>query len=210
MRFLGRSRRTVSGLGQGLRALALLAALATTVRAEPATWAIDKDYTNVTFSWNHVGLSRQSARMLDVSGVLTLDPTNPEQGAIDVVLRVASLWTGVEVFDKLLRSSDFFDAAKHPAITFRSTGVRRITDKTGEVDGDLTIMGLAKPVTLKVTWNFTGEHPLGAINANYKDKFVSGFSASTRLMRSEWGIKRGIPLASDEIEITIEAELIRK
>ena len=207
-----RTHGAVGSFARGLQALLLVTLLSTPspVGAEPAMWAIDKDYTNVTFSWNHVGVSRQSARMLDVSGLLTFDPAAPEQASIDVVLRVSSLWTGVETFDKLLRSADFFDAAKHPTITFRGTEVRRITDKTGELEGDLTIMGIVKPVTLKVTWNFSGEHPLGAINANYKDKHVSGFSATTRLLRSDWGIKRGIPLASDEIDITIETELVRK
>ena len=194
--------------------LALAAALgiwmcaAATARAD--TWVIDKQHTNVGFAWNHLGLSRQSGRVVDVEGLLEFDPAAPEASSLEVVMRVASIWTGVEALDKLLVSTDFFAASRHPAITFRSTSVKRISDKTGEVAGDLTIMGVTNPVVLQVTWNFSGEHPMAPINANYKNKHVSGFSAQTRILRSLWGVTRGIPLASDEIDISIETELIRR
>jgi polyisoprenoid-binding protein YceI len=178
--------------------------------AHADTWAIDKQHTNVGFSWNHLGVSRQSGRVLDVEGLLEFDPAAPEASSLEVVMRVASIWTGVEALDKLLASSDFFGASRHPAITFRSTAIKRISDKTGEVTGDLTIMGATNPVILQVTWNFSGEHPMAPVNANFKDKHVSGFSAQTRILRSAWGVTRGIPLASDEIDITIETELIRR
>ena len=187
---------------------ALLAPVGAAAKAD--TWAIDKEHTNVSFSWNHLGLSRQTGRILGVEGVLEFNPEAPEQSTLEVVLRVSSLWTGVETFDRLLTSADFFASARHPAITFRSTAVKKISDKTGEVTGDLTIMGVTNPVILQVTWNFSGEHPMAPINANYKDKHVSGFSAATRILRSAWGVTRGIPLASDEIEINIETELMRK
>lgn len=192
--------------------LVLLSALLipASARADADTWVLDKAHTNVSFSWNHLGLSKQTGRILDVEGLLEFDPEMPEKSAIEVVMRVASLWTGVEALDKQLASADFFNVARHPAITFRSTKAKRISDKTGEITGDLTIMGVTKPVTLEVTWNFTGEHPMSAVNANYKDKHVSGFSAQTRILRSQWGVSRGIPLASDEIEISIETELMRR
>ena len=71
-------------------------------------------------------------------------------------------------------------------------------------------MGISKPVTLYVVWNFSGEHPLAAVNPNYKDIFVSGFSATGVLRRSDWGLSRAVPLVSDEIELTIETELVRR
>lgn len=191
-----------------------LAALAMALLAPAAalgdTYAFDKDYTNITFSWGHLGLSRQSARVLDVEGTLEFDPENPEQGRIDVAMRAGSITTGVPDFDRLLKSADFFDAARNPLITFRSTGARKASDRTGDVTGDLTILGTTKPVTLQVTWNFTGEHPFAPVNPNYKDKQVSGFSVEATLKRSDFGLARGLPLISDEIRVTIEAELIRK
>lgn len=178
--------------------------------ARAGSYTFDRQHTNVSFSWNHLGISRQSARIVDVEGALEFDPAEPEKGVVNVTMRVASIWTGVEALDRALRSPDFFDAGRHPTITFRSTEAKKSGDRTGEVTGDLTIAGQTHPVTLAVTWNFTGEHPLSTVNPAYRDRFVSGFSARTTLLRSVWGIKRGTPLVSDEIEVTIETELFRK
>ena len=70
-------------------------------------------------------------------------------------------------------------------------------------------MGVTWPVTLDVRWNFTGEYPLASINPAYQGKWVSGFSATTTIDRSRWGLKRGVPLISDKVEIRIEAEFIK-
>jgi polyisoprenoid-binding protein YceI len=127
-----------------------------------------------------------------------------------VRIRTASVVTGVRELDDHLKSPDFFRATAHPHITFKSSGVTKTGDRTGEVNGDLTIAGVSKPVTLDVTWNFTGEYPLSQINPAYQGKWVSGFSAKTTIARSDFGLKRAIPLISDDIQITIEAELLRK
>jgi polyisoprenoid-binding protein YceI len=179
-------------------------------QARADTYAFDRDHTNITFSWNHLGISRQSARILDFDGILDFDPENPENASVDVTMRVASLFTGTRVLDRDLKSSDFFDAARYPEITFKSTLIRKVGERSGEVAGDLTILGVTYPVVLQVRWNFSGEHPLGDINPAYKGKYVAGFSAVTTVLRSAWGLKRAIPLVSDEIEIAIEAEFLRK
>lgn len=178
--------------------------------AKADVYAFDPGHTNITFSWNHLGISRQSARILEYDGVLDFDPENPENSTVEVTLKVASLFTGAKALDRDLRSSDFFDAARYPDITFKSAMVRKIGERSGEVAGDLTIMDTTRPVVLQVRWNFSGEHPLGQINPGYRGKYVSGFSAVATVARSEWGLKRAIPLVSDEIEITIEAEFLRK
>jgi polyisoprenoid-binding protein YceI len=174
------------------------------------TYVLDPGHTNITFSWNNLGLSRQSGRILEYEGMLEFDPLQPEDAKLDVTLKAASIFTGAKQLDRDLRSSDFFDAARFPEITFRSTLVRRTGDRTGEVAGDLTIMGETRPVVLQVRWNYTGEHPWGTLNPTYRGKVVSGFSAVTTLLRSEWGLKRGVPLVSDEIEVAIETEVSRK
>ena len=190
--------------------LGMATAFVATPGANADVYAFDKSYTNITFSWSHLGISRQSARILDCEGIVEFDPATPESGSVGATMKVSSLSTGVDTFDKQLKSADYFDAAQFPTIIFKSTAVKRTGERTGEVTGDLTIMGQARPVTLAVTWNFTGEHPLAPINPIYQDKFVSGFTATTRILRSDWGIKRGTPIASDEIEITINSELFRK
>lgn len=174
------------------------------------TWILNREYTNVTFSWDNLGLSRQSARVHEVEGTLEFSPTDPERGAIDVVMKTASIRSGVESFDRLLKGPDYFNANQHPLITFRSTGVRKVGEKTGELSGELTILGRSRPVTLDVTWNYTGPHPMSDLNANFKGKTVSGFSATGRLLRSDWGLSRAVPIVSDEIRVTIETELTLK
>ena len=189
---------------------ALAFCLSSGTAASADTYTFDKQHTNITFSWGHLGISRQSARLLDVSGTLDFDPKDPEKGSVEVSMKVASIWTGIGELDRQMKSSDYFDAAQFPAMTFKSTSVRVTGDKAGEVAGDLTLLGQARPVTLQVTWNFTGEHPLSTMNPAFKDQFISGFTATTKLLRSEWGMTRGTPLTTDEIEITINTELIRK
>jgi polyisoprenoid-binding protein YceI len=147
---------------------------------------------------------------MEFDGALDFDPENPENSSVEVTLKVASIFSGSKALDRDLRSSDFFDAARYPEITFKSTMIRRMGERSGEVFGDLTILGETRPVVLQVRWNFSGEHPLGQINPGYRGKYVAGFSAVTTVARSEWGLKRAIPLVSDDIEIVIEAEFLRK
>jgi polyisoprenoid-binding protein YceI len=200
------------GLGDSLMLAALIVGLSLCgARAvEAATYTFVKDYTSVRFSWSHLGLSRQSARVMDFDGTVEFEPDQPEASRVDVLIKASSLRTGVPAFDDLLKSVEYFDAQRNPTIRFRSTSARRMSDRTGELTGDLTVMGITKPVTLYVVWNFTGEHPLAQVNPNYKDVFVAGFSATGVLRRSDWGLSRAVPLVSDEIELTIETELLRR
>lgn len=172
-------------------------------------WVFDQQHTEVRFSWDHLGLVRQSAEFLAVDGRLDFTPTDPENGSIDVTIKVAGLSSGVKALDNDLKGPDFFDMARHPTITFKSTAVRRTGDKTGTVEGDLTIMGITRPTVLKVIWTFTGEHPFAQINPTYAGKWVSGFSATALVRRSDWGLKRAVPLISDDIQVQIDAEFLR-
>jgi polyisoprenoid-binding protein YceI len=109
------------------------------------TYALDKGHTQVAFAWERVGLSRQQGRFTDTTGTVSFDPARPEDSRVEVSLRASSLQTGVEALDRHLRSADFFDAAQYPTITFKSTAVVRTGDKTGEMTGDLTMLGVTKP-----------------------------------------------------------------
>jgi polyisoprenoid-binding protein YceI len=109
-----------------------------------------------------------------------------------------------------LKRPEFFDVARYPYITFKSTAVRQTGERTGEVIGDLTVRNVTKPVVLEVTWNFTGEHPLAPVNPTYLGSWVSGFSGKARLKRSDWGLDRGLPLVSDDVDVAIEIEFTRK
>ena len=180
------------------------------VAAVADTWVFDKQNTEIRFSWDYLGLARRSGSFLDMEGTLEFTPTDPEAGEIQLSIRTASVSTGVKELDDALKSADFFAASQHPRITFKSTGVVKTGEKSGDITGTLTIHGQARPVTLTTTWNFTGEHPMSASNIAFQGKWVSGFTASTKIMRSDFGLKRGIPLLSDEIRIDIDAVFIRK
>ena len=190
--------------------LALFVALLAAQPARADTWTLDKDHTEVRFTWDHLGMSRQGGRFRDIAGKVEFDPAKPESGSVEVSIPLASLSTGItKLDDHLIKTKDFFDTANHPAITFKSTGVKQKSDRTLDVTGDLTINGVTKPVTLAVVWNFTGDHPMANINPTFASHVSSGFSATTQILRSDWGIKRTIPYISDEIRITIETEMHR-
>lgn len=174
------------------------------------TWVFDKQSTEIRFSWDYLGLSRRSGRFTEMEGALEFAPTEPEVGMVELSIRANSVSTGAREFDDLLKSPDFFAAVGNPRITFRSTGITKTGERTGDVAGELTILGVTRQVTLATTWNFTGEHPLGASNTSYQGKWVSGFSATAKVLRSDFGMKRGIPLVSDEVRIDIEAVFLRK
>ena len=173
-------------------------------------FALDKGHTQVSFGWERSGLSRQQGRFTDVTGTLDFNPETPEAAKVDVTVRASSIQTGVDALDRHLRSADFFDVANHPVITFKSTAVTKTGDKSGQLTGDLTMLGITKPVTLDVTWQFTGPHPLGAINPQLAGRVVSVFSAKGTIERSAWGLSRVIPLVSDKIQIAIETEALKK
>ena len=192
--------------------LAALMAVGIGVWVSPASadvWVVDKNTTTITFSYDHIGLSRQSGRFKDIEGRLEFSPTEPEAGVVDITIKATAISTGVPELDRLLRSVDFLDSSRHPLIRYRSRGVKPTGERTGEIEGELTMMGVTLPVTLTTRWNFTGEHPFSSSNPAYVGKWVSGFSASTTIERSRWGIKRGLPLISDQVEIRIEAEFTK-
>ena len=188
--------------------LAALAALvvAMPVRAEP--FVFDKGYTMLTFSWSHLGLTRQQARFNGIEGSIDIDPEHPELSRVDVTIRAASVQSGNDTFDRILRSPDYFNAATHPAITFLSTHILRTGEKTADVTGDLTMLGQTKAVVLHVTLSLYGTHPLGAANPAYVNKKTAAFAATANVRRSDWGMSRGVPLVSDDVDITIETELL--
>lgn len=190
----------------GLITGAVLGCLHASAHAEP--FVLDKGYTAVTFSWSHLGLSRQNARFNGVEGTADIDPQNPENSKIDVTIRANTVQSGNDAFDRILRSPDYFNAATYPTITFKSQSVNRTGEKTADVVGDLNILGKSHPVTMRATLNVFGDHPSGGANPTYLGKKVAGFSATTQIKRSEWGMSKGTPMISDEIDIMIETELI--
>lgn len=200
-------------LGKSVRvAAAVLGVLVLAVpHARADVYDLDPEHTEVRFSWDHLGLSRQSGRFTDMKGVVNFDPRNPATSTVEVTIPLKGIQTGVKKLDEhLLTSREFFNPEAHPDVTFKSVSVTPTGQRTAEVTGELSINGIARPVVLDVIWNFSGEHPLSSINPTYAGVYASGFSAKTQIRRSDWGLTRTIPFVSDEIRITIETEMYRR
>ena len=177
---------------KGVAAAAIILAAGVSGQAAQAaeSYGFDKGHTEIRFTWNHVGLSNQSGEFMDYDGVVAFDPENLANSSVDVTIKAASLDTGVEALDEHLRGPDFFNTAEHPEISFKSTSVRQTAAGRGQVTGDLTINGVTKPVTLDVTLNFQGEHPLAGFIPAYAGAPYVAFSASavrTPMLLTTWG-----------------------
>jgi polyisoprenoid-binding protein YceI len=185
-------------------ALALLSALFLSAPALADTYEIDPAHTHVGFQISHLGFSETYGVFKNVSGTLTLDEKKPAASAVDVTIDVASIDTASDQRDEHLKGPDFFDVAKYPTMTFKSTKVKVTGKNTATVTGDLTLHGVTKPVSLLVKLNKAGESPIA------KGRYVAGFSALGKLKRSDFGIKTYLPMIGDEVTIAISSEAVRK
>ena len=171
------------------------------------TWKIDPAHSNVEFSVRHLMITTVRGRFGDVSGTVTRDDTDPSNGVVDITIGTASIDTREAQRDAHLRSADFFDAEKFPAITFRSTRIEGGRGDRFTVVGDLTIRGVSREVALDVTSEGTAKDAWGGERA--------GFSATTKIKRSEFGLtwnqllETGGVAVGDEVKISIEAQLVK-
>lgn len=181
-----------------------LVVLLTASLGEPASaksYTIDPAHTAVVFRVNHLGFSNVFGRFNEFAGALDFDG-DWGAGKVNLTIQSASIDTAVGKRDDHLRSPDFFNAEEFPTIEFVSTGVSKSGEKTGTLTGNLTLLGVTKPVSLDVTFNKVGPHP----NPQMAGVEVAGFSAKTTVKRSEFGMKTFLPGVSDDIEIWLEVE----
>lgn len=181
--------------------------------ADPAaaadTYSFDKGHTEVIFSYDHLGNSRAYGEFRSFDGEVVLDEDDPSQSSITMTIDPTGIDTGVEAFDTHLMSADFFDVETFPEITFVSTAVEPTGDTTAQVTGDLTIKDNTHPVVLDVTLNYIGEHQLAEFVPDLAGMAVAGFSATTTLSRSAFGLDMFTPMVGDEVALIIETELLR-
>lgn len=166
-------------------------------------YVFDTAHTQILFFVNHLGFSMSQGEFHDYDGGFTFDRENPENSSIDVSIKTASIDMDSEKWDDHMRNADFFDVENHPEMTFKSTNIEVTGDNTANITGDLTLLGVTKPVTLAVTHNKSGQHP-------FNKKMVAGFSATATIQRSEWGMNYGLPGVGDDVEIRLEVEGFRQ
>jgi polyisoprenoid-binding protein YceI len=172
--------------------------------AAPETYNIDPNHTYPNFTINHLGFSTMHGRFGKTAGQITIDQ-GKKTGSVDVVIDAASVDTGFQKRDDHLRSPDFLNAVEYPDITYKSTKVTLHDGGGATVEGNLTMVGVSNPVTLKVMSINCGIHPMDPT----KKKYVCGFDATATIKRSDFGVKFALPAIGDEMEITLEVEAER-
>lgn len=170
-------------------------------QAAATTYTMDPHHTQVLFTWNHFGFSNPTANFNTVHGTLVYDPAHPAKSSVQVTMPLSGLDTHVPALDAHLQQADFFDAAKYPNVTFKSTQVSAAGKGKLTVKGNLTVHGVIQPVTLHVTINKVGRQPA------WKAAAV-GFDATATLQRSDFGVSTYVPAVSDTVHVHITTEAI--
>lgn len=171
-------------------------------RVTAGTYAIDPTHTQILFAYDHMGFSNNMGIIAQPTGTLTLDPKNPGAATVSVEVPIANLRTGIPALDEHLMKADFFDVAKFPTATFVSTGVT-VDGTSADITGNLTIKGITRPVTLDAQFYGAGMHPMAK-------KENIGFSATTMVKRSDFGMSMAVPMVGDEVELKIVAAFMKQ
>ena len=183
-------------------ALILAAAAASPALAAPETYVVDGTHTFPRFSYSHFGYSTQLSRFDKTTGTVVLDKA-ARTGAVDIVIDTKSVDTGYGTFNEHIQGEDFLDTAKYPTATFKSTKVVFDGDKPAKVEGNLTLKGVTKPVTLTVTDFKAAPHPM-------LKKDAIGANAWTMVKRSEFNAGKYAPNVGDDVRIDIAIEAIKQ
>jgi polyisoprenoid-binding protein YceI len=164
------------------------------------TYTLEPGHSQGVIRWNHLGFVNPTAQFSMVEGTLDFDPAAVAKSSVTVNIPLAAMNTGVPDLNDYLRSADFFDLAKYPTATFKSTMVEK-NGSTGrlKVTGNLSVHGVTKPIILDVTINKVGTNPRNHLP-------TVGFEATAMLNRSDFGLGLYVPQVSDEIRLHITTE----
>ena len=189
-----------------MRAQISLVALATLFAAPtfaaPETYLVDPNHTYPRFEYNHFGYSNQIQRFNKTSGTIVFD-RDTRTGSVNIAIDARSVDTGYALFNEHLQGEDFFDTSRYPTITYQSTAVRFDGDKPVAVEGNLTIKGITRPVTLTLSSFQTMPHPI-------LKKDALGANASARIKRSEFNAGKYVPNVSDDVTLSIAVEALKQ
>jgi polyisoprenoid-binding protein YceI len=184
-------------------ALALTLGVPLTAAGSEETYVLDPVHSLPIFEVQHMGFSVQRASFTKINGKVTVDRAE-RKGSVDVTIDTTSVRSYSERLDTHLRGEDFFNVAKYPTMSFKSSNLVFDGDKLVAVDGELTLLGIAKPVSFKVTSFVCGEQP-------FNKRPMCGAEVSTMIKRSDWGMKYGLPKAAgDEVKVTLPVEAFRE
>ncbi len=174
-------------------------ALNTNSFAEELKYNIEPSHTSVVWTANHFGFSDFSGKFNDIEGSINFDEKNPKKSSVDVTIKMIGIDSGVAKLDEHLKSADFFNSGRFPTAKFISKKITVTGKGKAIIEGDLTIIGVTKTVALNTKFNKSGVNPI-----NQKQSI--GFSATTSIKRSDFGINYAIPGVSDKVDLKIEVE----
>lgn len=169
--------------------------------AAPQEMLLDTDHTSPMFEVRHLGISTQRGRFNRTTGKVLLD-LDAKTATVEISIDARSLTTGSDALDKLLRGKDYFAVDDHPAITFKAEQAPLIEGKPSTIEGQLTFLGVTKPVALKVINYACTRRPLGALRC--------GADLTATLKRSEFGMTAMQSFVGDEVTVVIQAEAVAK
>ena len=179
--------------------------VAATAMAAPETYTFDSTHTLPTFSVNHLGMSTVRGVFEGSTGKVTIDNA-AKSGSVEVTIPTGTVFTGYlksvgtgRTRDEHLRAADFFNSAEFPTMVYKSTKFVYTGDKPSSIEGTLTLLGVTKPVTLKVDHFTCGPHP-------FSKKEMCGADLSGMIKRSDFGMKFGVPAVGDDVALAIAVE----
>lgn len=192
--------KKLTSLSAALILATVTVATSTPALATPETYVVDGNHTFPRFSYSHFGFSTQLSRFNKTTGKIVLDK-EAKTGSVDVVIDTKSVDTG-SILDEHIQGEDFLDTAQYPTATFKSTRVIFKGDQPVAIEGNLTLKGVTKPVTLTVTSFRAMPHPM-------LNKDAIGANAYTVVKRSEFNAGKYAPNVSDEVRIDIAVEAVK-
>jgi polyisoprenoid-binding protein YceI len=166
------------------------------------TYEVDPVHSSVVFKVGHLNIGTVIGMFTDFTGTILVDKENPEKSSVEMTVKTASVNTHVDKRDDHLRTNEFFNATLFPEIKFKSTGVKKIDDKTFEVTGDFALHGITKEMTVMVHFLGEGNDPWGG--------YRMGFETEFDIIRSEFGMTQHIPDAGDKARIILAVEAVKK
>jgi len=179
----------------------LIAAIAMTVSSYAQTWTLDKAHAKLGFSITHMMVSDVEGSFKNVDATITSAKPDFSDAVIIMTAQTNSIYTDNDKRDEHLKSADFFDAAKYPTVTFKSTSLKKNGDNKYILTGELTMHGVTKPVTMDLSYRGPATHPM-------TKKPFAGFKITGKINRSDFKISEKTPsgMLSDEVTITANGE----
>jgi len=191
--------KTISRL---ITTLALSAAVIAPAFAAPVSYGVEANHTFPRFSYTHLGFTTQQSRFDKTTGTVVYDKEG-RTGSVNITIETNSVSTGSALFNQHIQGEDFLDTAKYPTVTFKSTKVNFDGDKPVSIEGDLTMKGITKRVTLTVTRFLAAPHPI-------QKKDTIGADAYTIVKRTDFNMGKYAPAVSDEVRIDIAIEALKQ